>query len=369
MEFCWLRRYIDDIIAIIDDDDADVPLEPYLNSCHPRVKFTVSAPSKAVPFLDTHTHIKDNKIHTDLYTKPTDSNRYISPKSNHPPHTFKSIIYGQTLRLRRICSQNEYFLKRAAELASHLIASGYSRKEIAPIMTSISNMDRNALLKPKTNKTKNKERIPYVTTFCPQTPDIRKTHNKHKHILQASTTMSTLAPHPPLVAHRRTPNIGNLLFNKKPPKTDNTGTHACKDKRCQLNKYLITGNKVTSSRTNNTHTITDSITCNTTRVIYVITCTKCNKQYTGQTKNSLRTRINNHLSAITHNLNQPVAQHFNTPDHNTRQHFRVQGVKVCLDQEKLNLSESQTMWRLGTHKSLGGLNIDEPYMHPFSVNS
>ena len=192
----WLRRYIDDIIAILDDEDADVPLEPFLNSCHPTVKFTVSAPSKAVPFLDTLTHIQDNKIHTDLYTKPTDSNRYISPKSNHPPHTFKSIIYGQTLRLRRICSKDEYFLKRAAELASHLTASGYNRKEIAPIMTSISQINRNSLLVPKTNTTKNNDRIPYVTTFCPQTPNIRNTHNKHKHILQASKNMSTLAPNP-----------------------------------------------------------------------------------------------------------------------------------------------------------------------------
>ena len=365
----WLRRYIDDIITIIDDDDADVPLEPFLNTCHPRVKFTVSSPSKSTPFLDTLTHFKDNKIHTDLYTKPTDSNRYISPQSNHPPHTFNSIIYGQTLRLKRICSTNEYFLTRAAELASHLVASGYKRNQIAPIMTKVNKIDRTKLLDSGPQSKNKLDRIPYVTTFCPQAPDLRTTHNKHKHILEASQAMSRLAPHPPLIAHRRTPNLGNLLFNTKPPKQQTPGTHKCKDKRCKLNNYITTGDKITSSRNNHTHTITDFISCNTTQVIYVITCTKCNIQYTGQTKKSLRSRINNHLSAITHNLNQPVAQHFNATPHNITNDFRVQGVKACVRAEDLNKCESEIMWRLGSHKSLGGLNIDEPFIHPFSINT
>ena len=189
---------MDDIITILTDDDAHVPLEPYLNSCHPRVKFTVSTPSQSVPFLDTLTQITDNKIHTDLYTKPTDSHRYISPKSNHPPHTFDSIVYGQTLRLRRICSTTETFTKRASELASHLLNSGYSKKTLAPIMTKVNSLDRKTLLN-KAPTSKNQNRIPFINTFCPQAPNLQQIHLDHKHILEASETMKRIAPEPPLI--------------------------------------------------------------------------------------------------------------------------------------------------------------------------
>ena len=364
----WLRRYMDDIITILTDDDAHVPLEPYLNSCHPRVKFTVSTPSQSVPFLDTLTQITDNKIHTDLYTKPTDSHRYISPKSNHPPHTFESIIYGQTLRLRRICSTTETFNKRASELASHLLKSGYKKKSIAPIMTKVHSLDRKTLLT-KTPASTNQNRTPFINTFCPQAPNLHQFHLEHKHILEASETMKRLAPDPPLIAYRRTPNLGNLLFNTKPPRTQPPGTHKCTDKRCKLNKHLITGTEITSTHTHNKHTITDHISCNTKQVIYVITCLKCKIQYTGQTALTLRSRINNHLSAITNKLKQPVAQHFNSTPHNIQEHFRVQGVKTCLNKNDLSKSESEWMWRIGSHHSIAGLNLEEPFIHPFNIKS
>ena len=249
----WLRRYMDDIITILTDDDAHVPLETYLNSCHPRVKFTVSTPSQSVPFLDTLTQITDNKIHTDLYTKPTDSHRYISPKSNHPPHTFESIVYGQTLRLRRICSTTETFAKRASELASHLINSGYTKKTLAPIMTKVHSLDRKTLLS-KTPTSKNQNRIPFINTFCPQAPNLHQIHLEHKHILEASETMKRIAPEPPLISYRRTPNLGNLLFNTKPPRKQEPGTHTCTDKRCKLNQHLITGTEITSTHTHTTNT-------------------------------------------------------------------------------------------------------------------
>ena len=230
-------------------------------------------------------------------------------------------------------------------------------------------MERSSLLTPKTKAPKQTDRIPYVTTFCPQAPDLRTTHNKHKHILEASNTMSKLVPNPPLIAHRRTPNLGNLLFNTRPPRQPKTGTHPCRDIRCQLNYHLITGNKVTSTRTKYTHTIPEYISCNTTKVIYVITCTKCNTQYTGQTGDRLRIRINQHLSAITHNKNQPVSRHFNLPGHDVERDFRVQGVRACQTADELNEVESQIMWRLGSHRDLGGLNINEPFLHPFSITT
>ena len=79
--------------------------------------------------------------------------------------------------------------------------------------------------------------------------------------------------------------------------------------------------------------------------------------------------MSNHISAIRHKYTkQPVANHFNLPGH-TMEHFRVQGAAVVNDKTDLNRLESMWMWRVRSHESCGGLNIDEPYIHPLSIET
>ena len=49
--------------------------------------------------------IKVTRIITDLYCKPTDGHRYLHYDSCHADHIKRSIIFSQTLRLKRICSE------------------------------------------------------------------------------------------------------------------------------------------------------------------------------------------------------------------------------------------------------------------------
>ena len=49
--------------------------------------------------------IKVARIITDLYSKPTDGHRYLHYDSCHADHIKRSIIYSQTLRLKRIYSE------------------------------------------------------------------------------------------------------------------------------------------------------------------------------------------------------------------------------------------------------------------------
>ena len=59
---------------------------------------------REIPFLDTLSSIKDGKIETDLYIKPTDRNQYLLPTSCHPKQTTKSIPKSLGLRIVRVCS-------------------------------------------------------------------------------------------------------------------------------------------------------------------------------------------------------------------------------------------------------------------------
>ena len=61
--------------------------------------------------------------------------------------------------------------------------------------------------------------------------------------------------------------------------------------------------------------IKENMYCNSTNLIYLITCTKCQKQYVGETGRSIRDRVNDHRSDITRKIDTPIGLHFNTTEH------------------------------------------------------
>ena len=371
----WLKRYIDDIVAIFNNHSFNqTQLHDILNSSHPSVKFTTSSPSSSVPFLDTLILIYNSQIHTDLYSKPTDSHLYLSPSSNHPKHIFHSIVYSGALRLRRICSLDTFFTKRLSEFSTYLLTSGYKHSFISPILQQVAAKARKPLLTPKIQNNTN-NRITYISTYHPNMPNIKQTHAKHKQILQYSNRMSSILPKPPLIATKRTANLGNLLVKTKPPPCPQTspsppGTHPCGSRRCLLDQQLIISPNITSTVTKTSFPIKHHITCNTANIIYVITCRTCGAQYTGQTSNTLRTRINNHKSSIRkHDTTQPVSKHFNLPNHHGIEDMLIQGVDVVKNKEQLNQRESHWMWTLKTHHTTGGLNLEEPHFHSMTFSN
>ena len=110
-------RYIDDVSAIWEcgQDNLETFLRQ-INTFHTTIKFTAEWSTDRVPFLDTTVILDEGTIHTDLYTKPTDTHQYLSPESCHPRYCSTSIPYSQSLRIRRICSREEDFRRRTGEL-------------------------------------------------------------------------------------------------------------------------------------------------------------------------------------------------------------------------------------------------------------
>ena len=76
-----------------------------LNKFHPNLKFTYKKSKEKINFLDVVIKIKEGRIITDLYCKPTDGHQYLHYDSCHADHIKRSIIFSQTLRLKRMCSE------------------------------------------------------------------------------------------------------------------------------------------------------------------------------------------------------------------------------------------------------------------------
>ena len=117
-------RYIDDVFAIWTHGEEHLTeFVQQINNQHPTIQFTAEWSNRSVAFLDVKVTIEEGRLTTDLFTKSTDTHQYLHKRSCHPAHCKSTIAYGQALLLRRICSNNDTYLRRIKELR----LSGLSR--------------------------------------------------------------------------------------------------------------------------------------------------------------------------------------------------------------------------------------------------
>ena len=74
---------------------------------------------------------------TSLYSKHTDCRQYLYYKSSHIEHTKQSIIYSQTLTIKRVCSQENDFKEHFSKLKSWFLKRGYTEKTIGNEMKKV----------------------------------------------------------------------------------------------------------------------------------------------------------------------------------------------------------------------------------------
>ena len=158
------------------------------------------------------------------------------------------------------------------------------------------------------------------------------------------------------------PNLrAHLVKSSLTPPTNN-GTSPCRTPRCQLCRHINPSTSITGPN-NATFTIKGSHTCNSSNVVYAISCQQCPRAlYIGQTGQSLRQWINGHKFDIRHqDVEKPVSQHFNLPGHSITD-LRVavlkqENFKTRMDREA---EEQKIIHRLDCIGS--GLNRDRGFM-------
>ena len=96
-----------------------------LNNEHPSIKFSYQISITSVDFLDTTVYIKNRKLHTTIFTKPTDEQNYLHYHSEHPLPLKNSIPFGQILQIKRICSEAKEFIRNCQKMLSKFIQRGY----------------------------------------------------------------------------------------------------------------------------------------------------------------------------------------------------------------------------------------------------
>ncbi len=316
----WLR-FIDDIFMVWNHGEQSLKeFVEYLNSAHRSIKFTTEYSAVSVNFLDTKVLVEPESrlLYTDLFTKPTDTHDYLHYKSSHPKSCKDSGPYSQLLRVKRICSRNEDCQRHQENILGHYSRRGYPQ--------TILHQNRDKANNPTPPRAEPRTRMPLVLTYNACNPNILGIFRKHWPTLSVSPLCSEIFQEPPMLAHKRTKNLKDLLVRSQintghtPTQTPTQRTTnqetipSCTIRNCKSCIMLLPG-PIASSKTGESFPVNRGIKCATRNVVYVITCQKCKKQYVGETKRAVGLRLKEHHLDVRKEKTSPVAQHFNLPGH------------------------------------------------------
>ena len=112
-----------------------------------------------------------------LHVKDTDRHQYLHFNSSHPDHTERSIIYSQALRLAKICTSENDFLRHRDEMKSWFQRRGYPKDVINTEMKKV-------IFNRDSGKSSNKSKgVPFVLTYHPLLKKVNYIIRKHSHLL------------------------------------------------------------------------------------------------------------------------------------------------------------------------------------------
>lgn len=96
-------RYIDDVFLVwtwTENELTDFHI--FLNEMDPDIKCTLVSSKVMIQFLDTQVVLREGRLHTKLFVKPTDRNTLLKFDSAHARSMIKSLPRSQLLRVKKI---------------------------------------------------------------------------------------------------------------------------------------------------------------------------------------------------------------------------------------------------------------------------
>ena len=339
-----ITRYIDDIFMIwTDSTDKLTTFLTNLNKFHPDIHFTYQHSPSSIDFLDMtiykgHYFDYTNTLDTKTFQKPMNLYQYLHFHSDHQPSIFKAIIKGECIRYARTNTMPETYKATVHNLKKRLRKRQYPTSLIDKITATVKYNNRQKYLQNKKLK-KQAPSPPLYKYIPPPQYKLLKQIVLHSYTQLHFTTPRFIALRHPnlqnqLVRARQIltdehfidtslcldpPHVSHIQPATLPPKhTTLINITPCRHPRCSTCHVHLNCNPTFKSnypRNKTIYRIRHNFTCKSTNVIYLITCTKCKKQYVGYTTQQLNTRLNHHRTCIHNKKPTYIHKHFNLPDH------------------------------------------------------
>ena len=129
------KRYVDDIITIIDRNTVDEILA-FLNGLHKNLKFTHECEDAtgSIPFLDMKLHHDGENLTSSWYVKPSNSGLLLNYHALAPNKYKRAVIRSYVHRIFNSCSNWKYFHKGLAEAKCFLLNNQYPASFYEPVI-------------------------------------------------------------------------------------------------------------------------------------------------------------------------------------------------------------------------------------------
>ena len=147
------------------------------NNFTPNLRFTYESSEKSISLLDIIIIVSEQKLKTTLDIKSTDRHQYLHYASSYPEHAKRSVVLSQTLRISRLCSEENDFKNYRSQMKSWFLKRGYPEKLTENEMRKVK------FGKEGIKKAKGVKDIPFVVTYEPQLKNIGRIINQNNYLL------------------------------------------------------------------------------------------------------------------------------------------------------------------------------------------
>ena len=202
-----------------------------------------------------------------------------------------------------------------------LLSRKYKNKLVDNAIQRAKAITRSKALE-RTNKPKREVRRPVLSVeYHPALPALSSIMKKHWRVMTQDPYLKEVFPLPPLIAYRRPENLKDKLVRAKiPPAHSRPSRRIPGMKKCRFDcltcPYVQLGQVVKSSASNYRHEIQLQVDCQTSNLIYCLTCNKCQEQYIGETEKTLSVRFRQHRGYVRNKeVDKSSGEHFNKPGH------------------------------------------------------
>jgi hypothetical protein len=191
----FYRRFIDDIIGIwLCDSCPETNNHLWTNFKHDMqqwygLEWDFSTLSSSCNYMDLQLKIHDRKIQSTLYEKQQNLYLYIPPHSAHPKSMLTGLIYGNILRIHRLCSTQHEIKIHTTAFYRRLHNRGYNSKTLqkffhkatlnAQAYLNASTIDHDKRHHEKSTKTK--RTVFFHLKYHPQDPPARDIQHIWEH--------------------------------------------------------------------------------------------------------------------------------------------------------------------------------------------
>ena len=307
------KRYLDDCFIIWNLSWGNIDnLYDILQNLHPNITFTMEKDPYKIAFLDIMLIKENNKLITDIYRKPTDTQQYLHFKSQHPKSCRNSIPYTLARRICTIIVPSTLRKTRLDELRYALKERGYPLTLINKGIGLAESIPL-PLLRQTKEKDKNQP-LAFVTTYNKCNPEIFNQAHKGLENLRADQKLNQILNERQIIKSKRQPKCLKQLLTRayfsNNEHSNTFGVTKCNNKRCKVCDIIIEGPTFKFKNSSILFHIKRNLNCSSKNVIYVILCENCKEEYIGCTQ-SLNHRVALHKSNIklSHNRNLFVSKH------------------------------------------------------------